>query len=56
MTLIVDGIKYKGMPGLYELIFKRIPDDTIYAENDKAYKSTVGNEMIIGAFIKWIIH
>jgi len=38
--VIVDGIKYKGTPGLYELIFKRIPDDTIYTENDKlAYKS-----------------
>jgi len=24
--VIVDGVKYKGMPGLYELIFKRIPD------------------------------
>jgi len=31
-NLIVDGVKYKGMPELYELIFKRIPDDTIYRE------------------------
>jgi len=30
--VIVDGVKYKGMPELYELIFKRIPDDTIYRE------------------------
>jgi len=40
MILIVDRVKYKGTPGLYQLIFKRIPDDTIYTENDKlAYKS-----------------
>jgi len=32
--------KYKDTPGLYELIFKRIPDDTIYTENDKlVYKN-----------------
>jgi len=30
--VIVDGIKYKGTSGLYELIFKNIPDDTIYRE------------------------
>jgi len=33
--VIVDGVKYKDTPGLYELIFKRIPDDTIYTENNK---------------------
>jgi len=38
--VIVDGVKYKGTPGLYELIFKRILDDIIYTENDKlAYKN-----------------
>ena len=38
--VIVDGVKYKVIPELYELIFKRIPDDTIYTENDKlAYKN-----------------
>ncbi|EGI67287.1 hypothetical protein G5I_04136 [Acromyrmex echinatior] len=26
---------YKGTPGLYELIFKKIPNDAIYIENDK---------------------
>ena len=30
-----DGVKYKGTPDLYELIFKIIPDDIIYTENDK---------------------
>ena len=40
--VIVDGVKYKGTPGLYELIFKRILDDTIYTENDKlTYKSNI---------------
>jgi len=33
--VIVDGIKYKDTSGLYELIFKRISDGTIYTENDK---------------------
>ncbi|KYN00583.1 hypothetical protein ALC62_08642 [Cyphomyrmex costatus] len=38
--VIIDGVKYEGTSGLYELIFKRIPDDAIYTENDKlAYKS-----------------
>jgi len=37
--VIVDRVKYKGTPELYELIFKRIPDDTIYTENDKAYNN-----------------
>ncbi|KYN30733.1 hypothetical protein ALC56_14977, partial [Trachymyrmex septentrionalis] len=37
--VIIDGVKYKGTPGLYELIFKRIPN-TIYTDNDEvAYKS-----------------
>ncbi|XP_018360506.1 PREDICTED: uncharacterized protein LOC108759522 [Trachymyrmex cornetzi] len=30
-----NGEKYKGTPGLYELIFKKIPNDAIYTENDK---------------------
>ncbi|XP_071581755.1 uncharacterized protein [Temnothorax nylanderi] len=32
--VIVDGVRYVGTPGLYKLIFKRIPDDAIYTEND----------------------
>jgi len=27
--IIVDGKKYSGIPGLYELIFKKFPDETI---------------------------
>lgn len=39
-NIFIDGIKYLGTPGLYELIFKRIPDDAIYTEEDKnKYKS-----------------
>ena len=34
-TIIIDGVRYKGTPGLYELIFKKIPNDAIYTENDK---------------------
>ena len=34
-NLIVDGVKYAGTPGLFELIFKRIPDDAMYTEDDK---------------------
>ncbi|KYN02973.1 hypothetical protein ALC62_06193 [Cyphomyrmex costatus] len=39
-TIIIDGNRYKGTPGLYELIFKRLHDDDIYTEDDKqTYKS-----------------
>ncbi|KYN35074.1 THAP domain-containing protein 9, partial [Trachymyrmex septentrionalis] len=34
-TIIIDGVRNKGTPGLYELIFKKIPNDAIYTENDK---------------------
>jgi len=32
-SVIINKRKYKGTPGLYELIFKRIP--IIYVKNDK---------------------
>ncbi|XP_067212825.1 uncharacterized protein [Linepithema humile] len=39
-NLIVDGVKYAGTPGMFELIFKRLPDDTLCTETDKQkYKS-----------------
>ena len=39
-NIIIDGVKYRGTPGLYELIFKRIPDDAVYTDADKQkYKS-----------------
>ncbi|XP_071576905.1 uncharacterized protein [Temnothorax nylanderi] len=39
-SVIVDGVRYVGTPGLYELIFKRIPDDAIYTEDDvQKYKN-----------------
>ena len=39
-NIIVGETKYAGTPGLYELIFKRIPDDGVYTDEDKIkYKS-----------------
>jgi len=38
--IIIDGVRYAGTPGLYELIFKRVPDYDVYTEDDKRkYKS-----------------
>lgn len=34
-TIIVGDTRYRGTPGLYELIFKREPDETVYTDNDK---------------------
>jgi len=33
--VIVDGKRYLGTPDLYELIFKKFPDKTIYTNADK---------------------
>ncbi|KYN18873.1 hypothetical protein ALC57_08803 [Trachymyrmex cornetzi] len=39
-NIIIDGVRYAGTPGLYELIFKRMPDDALYTEYDMhKYKS-----------------
>ncbi|XP_072761210.1 uncharacterized protein [Anoplolepis gracilipes] len=39
-NIIINEVKYTGTPGLYELIFKKIPDDEIYTEDDLLkYKS-----------------
>ena len=39
-NIIIDGVRNAGTPGLYELIFKRIPDDALYTEDDMhKYKS-----------------
>jgi hypothetical protein len=39
-AVIIDNMRYIGTPGLYELIFKRIPDDIIYTDDDMhKYKS-----------------
>ncbi|EGI69381.1 hypothetical protein G5I_01885 [Acromyrmex echinatior] len=32
-NVIIDGVRYAGTPGFYELIFKRIPDDLLYTED-----------------------
>ena len=34
-NIIINGVKYRGTAGLYELIVKRIPDDTLYTGVDK---------------------
>jgi len=31
-NIIIDDMRYVGTPGLYELIFKRVPNDVIYGE------------------------
>ncbi|KYN09083.1 hypothetical protein ALC57_18807, partial [Trachymyrmex cornetzi] len=39
-NIIIDGVRYAGTPGLYELIFKRMPDGALYTEDDThKYKS-----------------
>jgi hypothetical protein len=34
-NIYIDDVRYAGTPGIYELIFKRMPDDEIYTEDDK---------------------
>lgn len=34
-NMIIGGVRYAGTPGIYELIFKRLPDDMIYTDDDK---------------------
>ncbi|KAL6256723.1 hypothetical protein P5V15_011651 [Pogonomyrmex californicus] len=37
---MLDNVRYNGTLGLYELIFKRLPDDAVFTEDDKqTYKS-----------------
>ncbi|KAL6261889.1 hypothetical protein P5V15_006972 [Pogonomyrmex californicus] len=39
-SIIIDNVRYNGTPGLYELIFKRLPDKAIFTEDNKqTYKS-----------------
>jgi len=33
-NIIIDDVRYAGTPGLYELIFKRISHNLLYAEED----------------------
>lgn len=33
-NILIGDVRYAGTPGIYELIFKRIPDDTVYTEAD----------------------
>ncbi|KAL6258165.1 hypothetical protein P5V15_010119 [Pogonomyrmex californicus] len=34
-SIIIDNVRYNGTPGLYVLIFKRLPDEAIFTEDDK---------------------
>ncbi|KAL6265695.1 hypothetical protein P5V15_002494 [Pogonomyrmex californicus] len=34
-NIFINGIRYLGTEGLYELIFKKVPDDELYTEEDK---------------------
>jgi len=39
-NIIINGVRYAGTPGLYELIFKRISDALLYTKDDmNKYKS-----------------
>jgi len=39
-NIIIDGVRYGSTPGLYELIFKKIPDDLLSTKDDiNKYKS-----------------
>jgi len=39
-NIIIDGVRYVGTPGLYELIFKRTSDNFLYTKDDmNKYKS-----------------
>jgi len=40
IIIIMDGVRYIGIPGLYELIFKRVPNDVICTEDDKQEHAT----------------
>ncbi|EZA56770.1 hypothetical protein X777_03235 [Ooceraea biroi] len=38
--IILDNVRYKGISGLYELVFKRLPDDIVYTDDDlEKYRS-----------------
>jgi len=44
-NIIIDGVRFIDTPGLYELIFKRIPDDLLYTEDDmNKYKSSAAGD------------
>jgi hypothetical protein len=40
-SLIIDKVRYNGTPGLYELIFKRLPDEAIFTEDDKQMYTSI---------------
>ncbi|EZA49822.1 hypothetical protein X777_11802 [Ooceraea biroi] len=39
-NILIDDVRHKGTPGLYELIFKKHPDEDVYSDNDmQTYRS-----------------
>lgn len=42
--IIINNVKYKGTPGLYELIFMKKPDEYVYSEEDLAVYSLIIKE------------
>jgi len=55
-NIIIDGVRYADVPGLYELIFKRIPDDLLYERRyEQIQKHSDGDEfaqvLIAGSII-----
>lgn len=41
-NFLIKGVRYKGTPGLYELIFMKHPKEDVYTEADlKAYKAVL---------------
>ena len=43
-SILINGKRYKGTPGLYELVFMKHPNENIYMESDmKAYKDILRN-------------
>ncbi|KAL6264277.1 hypothetical protein P5V15_004369 [Pogonomyrmex californicus] len=37
-SIIIDNVRYKGTPGLYKLIFKRLADEAVFTEDNKQIK------------------
>jgi len=43
-NIIIDGVRYVGTPGLYELIFKGVSNNVICTEDDKQKYKHVTDE------------
>jgi len=43
-NIIIDGVQYVGTPGLFELIFKRIPELLYMEDNEQVQEHAAGDE------------